>query len=513
MSSNDSPGLVADSARTYRSNMVKKLILVDDEPFSLRMFKDLYGKDWKVFQETTPESIIRRVEEEQPNLILLNLAIRKNDGERIFDALQKQFTRVPIVVYAPITQIRVARALVKRGAFWHLQMPLNPDDLDHITRTALALQDNQMSVQETRRDFEELEAGIARLFQPLKNSLTHSFSFESDELIQGIVELLGDILQVEKVSLMLVDHEKEELRIKAAKGLTPYVIEKTVKKIGEGIAGTVARDGKPLLIKDVQQDARFSESAFWNQYSTRSLICVPLKIEDFVVGVLSANNKYSGKPFDENDLYLTAIFSHLLLLTLHNAQLHYDRERMFERESALNELCQKMTASLEPKVLFDTILRQSSSIFQSEFAFIFHLGEKGNECSVFYVNSSDKMMETSLPPSLLKSWISQYDRPKASSGIVDVGEAQILKSLVREEIRSLVSAPILVQNKLAGSIELASTDPRKFHETDQKAVERIAQQASFAINNARLYVKLLDSLKEISDARKEVERVRRGQFL
>src|SRR5438093_3456881 len=176
----------------------KKLILVDDEPFSLRMFKDMFGKEWKVFQETTPETIVKRIAEEQPNVVLLNLAIRKNDGERLFDAIQREFPRLPVVVYAPISLIRQARQLVKKGAFWHLQMPLNPDDLDHITRTALLLQDNQESVQDTRRDFEELEAGIARLFEPLKTSLSRSFSFESDGLIQGIVELLGDILQVEQ---------------------------------------------------------------------------------------------------------------------------------------------------------------------------------------------------------------------------------------------------------------------------------------------------------------------------
>ena len=122
-------------------------------------------------------------------------------------------------------------------------------------------------------------------------------------------------------------------------------------------------------------------------------------------------------------------------------------------------------------------------------------------------------METSLSHSSLQNWLALRNRAKVYSGDSNLPEVQVLKNIVKEDVRSWVCAPIFLQNRLAGSIELASTDPKKFHETDQRAVERIAQQASLAINNARLYVKLLDSLKEISDARKEVERVRRDQYL
>ncbi len=130
----------------------------------------------------------------------------------------------------------------------------------------------------SRNDFIQLEEGIARMFTPLQDKFPETFTFEQDDLIQGILELLADTLQVDKTSLMLLNPETGELRIKAAKGLTPYVIQNSVRKVGEGIAGWVAKEGKPLLIKDVQQDQNFSESAFFHQYTTKSLVCVPLKV-------------------------------------------------------------------------------------------------------------------------------------------------------------------------------------------------------------------------------------------
>ncbi|HJZ12611.1 MAG TPA: GAF domain-containing protein, partial [Acidobacteriota bacterium] len=82
-----------------------------------------------------------------------------------------------------------------------------------------------------------------------------------------------------------------------------------------------------------------------------------------------------------------------------------------------------------------------------------------------------------------------------------------------QEIGSWISVPVILQEKLTGSLELASPEFSRFKEPDKQALQRVGQQASLAVSNARLYLKLLNSIKEISDARKEVERVRRNQFL
>ncbi len=492
--------------------MLRNLLLVDDDAFSFKMLEDLLRNEWKIISETTVEQIFKRMDQQLPNLVLLNGSLRRTDGESTFDAIYKRYPSVPIVVFTNMAQARMGRSLVKRGAFWHLLMPLNTDDLQHVMKMALAIEDQQKSAVDARKDFEHLEEGIARLFSPLKDSFPKTITFEEDDLLQGILDLLGDILQVEKVSLMLIDHETKELRIKAAKGLTPYVIQNTVKKIGEGIAGHVAREGKPLLIKDVQQDPKFSESAFYHQYTTRSLVCVPMKAGDRVIGILSANNKYSGRSLDENDLYMATIFSHLLMLTLHNAQLHFDRERMLSREAELAALSRKLSVSLEPKVLFQTLLSECCSIFGAEFAFLFSLSEKTTECAVFYLGGN-KFQQNMIAGAALQKWLPLRVHPNLISAESDHKDFELLKSLLKQDVRNWLCAPITLQDRLAGSLELASFDPKKFREADKQTLSRIAQQASLAINNARLYEKLLNSLKEISDARKEVDRIRRGQFL
>ncbi|PWT92570.1 MAG: hypothetical protein C5B54_03315 [Acidobacteria bacterium] len=491
---------------------MKNMLLIDDDPFSMKMLENHFRSDWKIYNETTTDQIRAILKKEKIDLVILNAGIRRTDGQPMFDAVHSTSPAIPVIVYTPTNLVRLGRDLVRQGAFWHLQMPLNMDDLERLINICVNIDTLRSKAIETQQDYARLEKGIARMSVPLTESLPQRFTFDQDDLIQAIIDLLADILQVERISLMLLDKKTNELRIKAAKGLTETVIRNTTKKMGEGIAGWVAREGRPLFIRDVAQDPEFSESAFYAQYSTKSLICVPLKAGETVVGVLSANNKWSGDSFDEHDLYLTTIFSHVLLFTLLSAQLHFDRERTLMRETKLSALHRKITSTLEPKVLYHSLLDECSTIFEADFAFLFVLDEKGTALNSYHL-IGNQFKETKLPNSSLGSWLAARHQSVLLSSEEARPEFAILEDLVEHRVRCWLSAPIVLQDKLIGSLELASNDVKRFKEADRQLLAGVGQQASLAINNSRLYGKLLHSIQEISEARKEVERVRRGQFL
>ncbi|HSE42396.1 MAG TPA: GAF domain-containing protein [Acidobacteriota bacterium] len=491
---------------------MKKLLLVDDDPFSLKLLEDLFKKDWRIINETTIERILDQCKKDPPSLILLNGSLRRTAGESTFIAVREAVPEIPVVVYTPSNMVKLGREMVKRGAFWNLTTPLNTTDLEHIMDIAIQIQDYRQRVVDSRRDFEQLEEGIARISVPLQDNLPAHFTFDQDELLQSIVDLLADVLQVETVSLMLLDSRTGELRIKAAKGLSSTVIRNTVKRIGEGISGWVVREGKPLYVKNVEKDENFTESPYFEQYSSKSLVCVPVKAGNRVIGVLNANNKWNGEPFEEHELYLVTIFAHILLLTIMNAQLHFDRERVYMRETRLSQMHRKITATLEPKTMFHTTLDECCSTFEADSAFLFLLDEKAANLSGFCY-SGNIFTESTLSPNLLRQWLSRRHEPVIVTGEPAQPEFQLLTGITGQEIRCWISVPLIIQEKMVGSLELASSDPKRFREADKQSLSRVGQHAALAINNARLYEKLLNSIKEISEARKEVARVRRGQYL
>jgi HD-GYP domain-containing protein (c-di-GMP phosphodiesterase class II) len=109
------------------------------------------------------------------------------------------------------------------------------------------------------------------------------------------------VMHARIASLMLIDEEREELYIKAARGLREDVVTGTRLKMGDSIAGLVAKHGVPLLVTDVEEDPRFGERRNGHQYETKSLLSVPIKANGRVVGVININNKISCTPFTEDD--------------------------------------------------------------------------------------------------------------------------------------------------------------------------------------------------------------------
>ena len=93
-------------------------------------------------------------------------------------------------------------------------------------------------------------------------------------------------------------------------------------KMGEGIAGTVWRQGKPLVIKDVSRDNRFSAKADTKtEYKTSSLMAVPLVVDGKIIGVMEAINKKKGA-FNKFDLEIFQNLSLQAAVAIENAELY-----------------------------------------------------------------------------------------------------------------------------------------------------------------------------------------------
>jgi len=93
---------------------------------------------------------------------------------------------------------------------------------------------------------------------------------------------------------------------------------------GQGIAGQVAQTGEPLIVNNVYRDQRFYAGIDQNSgFRTHSILCVPLKVEQRVIGVLEAINKRIGN-FHESDLRLLQAIASPLAAAIENARLHGD---------------------------------------------------------------------------------------------------------------------------------------------------------------------------------------------
>lgn len=148
-----------------------------------------------------------------------------------------------------------------------------------------------------------------------------------DELVDFIVKKSVDILNAKKCSLMLFDHATRELCIRAAKGLTEEVVEKTRVRLGDPIAGIVAQNGESILVTNLEYDKRFQRNNR-NSYASRSFMIAPIKVGGKLLGVINVADKDSPREavFTETDLQILSSIARETAVSMENAKLYKELE-------------------------------------------------------------------------------------------------------------------------------------------------------------------------------------------
>jgi len=156
-----------------------------------------------------------------------------------------------------------------------------------------------------------------------------SFALTSTLSLQKIYEQLIDpvrrTLIVETISVGLIDPTSGDITFVQTllgplfEDLPPIRIKK-----GQGIAGWVAEQKQAVIINDVYADQRFfARVDRQSGFRTNSMVCIPLQVEERMIGVLQAINKKSGD-FNEHDLRLLQAIGGPLAAAIENARLHSD---------------------------------------------------------------------------------------------------------------------------------------------------------------------------------------------
>ncbi|AKL98337.1 HD domain-containing phosphohydrolase [Endomicrobium proavitum] len=150
-----------------------------------------------------------------------------------------------------------------------------------------------------------------------------------EDLAHSVVNIACELIGSNTGSLMFINQDNNELYIAAAKGLPADVISSVTMKIGEGVAGRVAKDGKAVFVEDIESDIRFLRPNAYDRYSSKSFLSVPLKVKSRVVGVLNVNASREIKNFEDKDVRLLTILADQAAMTFENIELYNDLQNFY----------------------------------------------------------------------------------------------------------------------------------------------------------------------------------------
>lgn len=147
-----------------------------------------------------------------------------------------------------------------------------------------------------------------------------SSKLEISELLTTIMRLASRVVGAERASLYLLDEKTKELYFDVALGL-PEDVQKMRFQLGEGMAGSCAKEARSIIINDAASDPRHSKKADAKSgYTTRSLLTCPMIIKGKVIGVVQAINKTDGD-FSETDKNNFEAFASQAAIAIENSRL------------------------------------------------------------------------------------------------------------------------------------------------------------------------------------------------
>lgn len=162
-------------------------------------------------------------------------------------------------------------------------------------------------------------------------NISQAVNFIDDlkRLLQVIIQKALITLDAEKGSLMLYDYSINALQVRIVSGLQDKKLEEAINNgavqcakigIGEGIAGTVFLERKPIITNLGSADPRFVSTEVLS--NTKSLLCVPLIAKGEVIGVINITNKKHNKLFNKKDLEFITSLANQAAIAIDNAKLY-----------------------------------------------------------------------------------------------------------------------------------------------------------------------------------------------
>lgn len=168
---------------------------------------------------------------------------------------------------------------------------------------------------------------------------------ELEDLLDYVSNEIKDLVDSEGALVILLDREKNELFFKSG-AHDDSDTERKIKEIrypaDKGVSAEVLRTGQPIIVPDAYSDPKFYTMVDRQAgFNTRSLLDVPLREKDRIIGVLCAINKKSGD-FDQTDIELLNMIAGTVALSIENARFAEELKAAYKEVTALNRAKDKV---------------------------------------------------------------------------------------------------------------------------------------------------------------------------
>jgi len=344
-----------------------------------------------------------------------------------------------------------------------------------------------------------------------------SSALELDALLRTISESAAELTGARLATFWLADEQRRTLSFTSssvAEMMATY--SPTIMTYDQGGTGWVARHREPLIVDDMLGDERLVNRAWTERWGIRSFAGYPVLAGDELLAVMSLGHTEPLR-FGKDKLDLIDLFLAQAAIAIQNARLFREAKRRRDVAEVLARLARELASTLEVEPIAKLLARGAAELVNARAAGVFLIEPEDGSLRAMaaYGSDADIMRELIFKSGEGAVGRAIVDRRIVTSADVLSDPAIQLAAWVRERIRSsgyrvVVGVPLLTHDRVIGALGLGADPGSTYSREELQTLEALADQASLAFENARLYASARDSLVRLGE--KQVQLVQAAKM-
>jgi len=373
---------------------------------------------------------------------------------------------------------------------------------------------------ETAERASELNAQAQRLTILNRMSARLAQSLDPHEIYEMILTDLQRALGFQSAGLMLLEEGGVSRLVMSTHPQDADAPADITLPLDENpIARLILDTQQPLVSPDVTRDPRFE--SMWDvleQRNTRAMMIVPVIMGSQVIGTVGLDSTVP-REFDDAEIELALTAANQAAVAIEKARLFTEtQDRAVEldaqaqRMALINRVSTRLAETLDPEEIYAIVLTELAEILNVQLGglVLFESEKEGRLVLSYPLDQPTPDLTLNLEGNLSIERVRETQRPLVSDDVLNDPLFEQAWDVLRQRgTRSLMTVPLVVGGQVIGTIGLDATEPRSFTDTEIELAMTTANQASVAIEKARLFTETQQRAVELDAQAKRMALINR----
>lgn len=321
---------------TTENKPLQKILIINAEIQTNRLFNQIIqSMGFTVLVSESLENAQQYFTMNIPSLVIINENIATQNNFAWIKSVRQKYPLLPIILYTISEKHQTLKQALRLGINDYLSTPLTIEDIQNSIQANLSRSQTLRNyvLFESRRATQQLQARVNDLETLTDLARMVTSSLDVDVVLRMIVEAAVELTGAEEGSLLLIDENTGELYMRASRNFNDDFVSTFRLPVNDSLIGSVVQNGKVVVFDDnTPQKIKTS-------YLVHSLVYIPLKLKEQIIGVLGVDNRNKRMVFSQRDIGLLTTMAEYAVIAIENSRIF--SEMVAERtklETIINQI-------------------------------------------------------------------------------------------------------------------------------------------------------------------------------